>query len=367
MRGPQSDQAVMFSYISAEDRVPADHPLRTIRSVVDAVLARLSPQFAEVYAKRGRPSIPPERLLKALLLQVLYTIRSERQLMEQLDYNILYRWFVGLNLDDPVWVPTVFTKNRDRLLRGHIADAFLAEVLAEADCRGLLSNEHFTVDGTLLEAWASHKSFQPKAEPGSARDDDDPSNPSVDFRGTKRSNATHESTTDPDARLARKSRGHRAQLAYLGNVLMDNRHGLIVATQVTQPGYHAECDSAVTMLSSLPPTARRRTLGADKGYDRITFVEAVRALGLTPHVAPNDHPRAPPSALDGRTTRHAGFAVSQRHRKRVEEIFGWGKTVGLLRKLRHRGTARVEWVFTFTAAVYNLVRMRTLSPPPACT
>ncbi len=360
MRGPKSDQAAMFSYISAEDRVPADHPLRAIGTVVDAVLARMSPQFARLYAKRGRPSIAPEHLLKALLLQVLYTIRSERQLMEQLDYNILYRWFVGLNLDDPVWVPTVFTKNRDRLLRGAVADTFLAEVLAEAEQRGLLSNEHFTVDGTLLEAWASHKSFQPKAGPAAVGDDDDPSNPSVNFRGTRRSNATHQSVTDPDARLARKSRGQRSHLAYLGNVLMDNRHGLVVATHVTQPGYHAECESAVTMLGSLPPASRRRTLGADKGYDRVTFVEAVRGLGVTPHVAPNDHPRGPPSALDGRTTRHAGFEVSQRHRKKVEEIFGWGKTVGLLRKLRHRGTARVDWVFTFTAAVYNLVRIRTL-------
>lgn len=362
MRGSKRDQAAMFSYLSAEDRVPADHPLRTIRTVVDAVLARMSPQFAALYPKRGRPSIPPEHLLKALLLQVLYTIRSERQLMEQLDYNILYRWFVGLNLDDPVWVPTVFTKNRERLLHGHIADTFLAEVLAEAEQRGLLSNEHFTVDGTLLEAWASHKSFQPKAGPPLPPDDDDPSNPSVSFRGTRRSNATHESVTDPDARLARKSRGQGARLAYLGNVLMDNRHGLAVATHVTQPGYHAECEGAVAMLGSLPPSSRRRTLGADKGYDRDAFVEAVRAVGLTPHVAPNDHRYASPSALDGRTTRHPGFAVSQRHRKKVEEIFGWGKTIGLLGKLRHRGTARVDWVFTFTAAVYNLVRIRTLCP-----
>jgi transposase len=361
MRGPKRDQAPLFSYISAEDRVPADHPLRIIRTVVDAVLARLSPQFDAVYAKRGRPSIPPEQLLKALLLQVLYTIRSERQLMEQLDYNILYRWFVGLELDDPVWVPTVFTKNRERLLRGQLADAFLAEVLAEAERRGLLSNEHFTVDGTLLEAWASQKSFQPKGERRPPPGDDDPSNPTVSFRQEKRSNATHQSVTDPDARLARKSRGKGAQLAYQANVLMDNRHGLVVATHVTQPGYHAECEGAITMLSSLPPTTRRRTLGADKGYDRAPFVAALRALRTTPHIAPNDHPRSPPSALDRRTTRHAGFAVSQRHRKKVEEIFGWGKTVGLLRKLRHRGTARVEWVFTFTAAVYNLVRMRTLA------
>ncbi len=359
MRGSDADQGAMFSYISPEDRVPSDHPLRVIRAMVDPILERLSPQFASLYSRWGRPSIAPEKLLRALLLQVLYTIRSERQLMEQLDYNILYRWFVGLNLDDPVWVPTVFTKNRERLLRGHVADAFLSEVLAEAERRGLLSEEHFTVDGTLLEAWASHKSFRPKEGPPPPSDDD-PGNPTVTFRREKRSNATHASVTDPDARLARKSRGQGSQLAYLGNVLMDNRHGLVVATHVTQPGYHAECESAVEMLASLPPSSRRRTLGADKGYDRPAFVAAVRALGVTPHVAPNVGPHQPPSAMDRRTTRHRGFQVSQRQRKKVEEIYGWGKTIGLLRKLRHRGTARVAWVFTFTAAVYDLVRMRTL-------
>ena len=359
MRGTDADQGAMFSYVSPEDRVPAEHPLRVIRGLVDPILARLSPRFATLYARRGRPSIAPEKLLRALLLQVLYTIRSERQLMEQLDYNILYRWFVGLHLDDPVWVPTVFTKNRDRLLQGEIAEAFLSEVLAEAERRGLLSNEHFTVDGTLLEGWASHKSFQRQAGPPPPSDDD-PSNPTVSFRQEKRSNATHASVTDPDVRLARKSQGHRAQLAYLGNVLMDNRHGLAVATHVTQPGYDAECAAAVTMLGSLPPSGRRRTLGADKGYDRSPFVDAVRALEVTPHVAPNLHATRFRSAIDGRTTRHPGFAVSQRARKRVEEIFAWGKTVGLLRKLRHRGTARVAWVFTFTVAVYDLVRMRTL-------
>jgi transposase len=360
MRGSADDQGSMFSYLSPEDRVPPDHPLRTLRTLVDAVLARMAPEFTRLYAKRGRPSIPPERLLKALLLQVLYTIRSERQLMEQLDYNILYRWFVGLNLDDPVWAPTVFTKNRARLERGHIAERFLAEVLAEAERRGWLSNEHFSVDGTLLEAWASHKSVQPKQGMGRRSDDDDPGNPAVNFRGTRRSNATHASTSDPEARLARKSRGQGAQLAYVGSVLLDNRAGLVVGTDVTQPAYDAECVSAVTMLGSLPPSSRRRTLGADKGYDRHGFVTAVRALGVTPHVAALDHPRGPPSALDGRTLRHAGYHESQRQRKRIEEVFGWTKTVGLLRKLRHRGTTRVAWVFTFTAAAYNLVRMRTL-------
>ncbi len=360
MRGNKTNQSALFSYISAEDRVPSDHPLRSLRELVDPVLARLSPQLDRLYARRGRPSIPPEHLLRALLLQVVYTIRSERQLMEQLDYNILYRWFVGLSLDDAVWVPTVFTKNRARLVEGGIADAFLAEVLVEAERRELLSNEHFTVDGTLLDAWASQKSFQPKAGVYPPTDDD-PGNPSVTFRQEKRTNATHASQTDPEARLARKSMGQGAQLAYLGSVLMDNRHGLVVATDVTQPGYEAECASAVVMVSSLPPTARRRTLGADKGYDRCRFPEILRGLGWTPHVTPNLHRTRLRSAVDGRTTRHPGYAISQRKRKKVEEIYGWGKTVGLLRKLRHRGTARVGWVFTFTAAVYNLIRIRNLA------
>ena len=360
MRGNKTNQSALFSYISAEDRVPADHPLRALRALVDPVLARLSPQLDRLYARRGRPSIPPEHLLRALLLQVVYTIRSERQLMEQLDYNILYRWFVGLSLDDAVWVPTVFTKNRTRLVEGGIADAFLAEVLQEAERRELLSNEHFTVDGTLLDAWASHKSFQPKvgARPPT---DEDPGNPSVTFRKEQRTNATHASRTDPEARLTRKSLGQGAQLAYLASVLMDNRHGLVVATDVTQPGYEAECASALAMVSSLPPTTRRRTLGADKGYDRCGFPDTLRGLGWTPHVTPNLHRTRRRSAVDGRTTRHPGYAISQRQRKKVEEIYGWGKTIGLLRKLRHRGTARVGWVFTFTAAVYNLMRIRTLT------
>jgi transposase len=356
----------MFSYISPEDRVPQDHPLRVIRGLVDPILARMSPQFEALYSRWGRRSIAPEKLLRALLLQVLYTIRSERQLMEQIDYNILYRWFVGLNLDEPVWVPTVFTKNRDRLLRGQIADVFLVEVINAAEDRGLLSDEHFSVDGTLLEAWASHKSFRRK-DGSSPPSDGDSGNPTVDFRKEKRKNATHRSVTDPEARLARKGGIGEPKLSYQGSVLIDNRHGLVVGAHVTQPGYDAECESALEMLASLPPGGGRRTLAADKGYDHDEFVVAVRSLGVTPHVAPNVHKFKPRTLIDARTTRHPGFAVSQQQRKRVEEVFGWSKVIGLLRKLHHRGTERVDWIFTFTTAVYNLVRLRTLIRAGVCT
>jgi len=366
MRGADQPQTVMFSLIAIEDRIPADHPLRAIQALVNPVLAALSPRFQALYARVGRPSIPPERLLRALLLQVLYTIRSERQLMEQLDYNLLFRWFVGLNPDDPVWVPTVFTKNRDRLLAGNIAEAFLQEILKAADQRGLLSHEHFTVDGTLLEAWASQKSFRRKDDPAPPPSDNDPSNPTVNFRKEKRSNKTHQSVTDPDCRLARKSDGTAALLCHLGSVLMDNRHGLIVATDVRPPEYHAERDAGVELLTTLEPRARRRTLGADKGYDTPDFVAGTRACYTTPHVAQNIHATRPRSATDARTTRHAGFTVSQIKRKLVEEGFGWGKTIGGLRKLRHRGREKVAWVFTFTNAAYNLVRMRTLIRVAVC-
>ena len=357
MRGDDRQERVLFSYVAPEARIPTDHPLRAIRPMVDAVLQALSPAFARLYARTGRPSIPPERLLRALLLQVLYTVRSERLLMEQLDYNILFRWFVGLNLDDPVWDATVFSKNRDRLLAGQLAQAFLTRVLAQARARGLLSDEHFTVDGTLIEAWASQKSFQRKGETG-APPPADPGNPTVDFRGERRSNATHASTTDPDARLSRKARGQAAQLAYCGHVLMDNRHGLAVAARVTVATGTAERDTAVALLRG---ARRGRTLGADKGYDVAAFVAQVRALGVTPHVAQ----RRRASAIDGRTTRHPGYPVSQRKRKRVEEIFGWLKTVGGLRKTRHRGVPRVNWLFTFAMAAYNLVRLRNLAAAPA--
>lgn len=349
-----------------EDRIPPDHPLRVIRQLVEPILRDLSPRFASLYSKYGRPSIPPEQLLRALLLQVLFTVRSERQLMEQLDYNLLYRWFVGLNPDDAVWVPTVFTKNRERLLEGDIAEAFFQGVLAQANARQLLSHEHFTVDGTLLEAWASHKSVRPIATRSASRGDDDPKNPTVNFRGEKRSNATHRSTTDPEARLARKSKGTPAILGYLGSVVTENRHGLVVATDVRAPGGHAEEDAALEMLTRLESPGIQRTIGADKGYDTATFVAAAREAGVTPHVSQNIHARRPRSAIDGRTTRHPGYEVSQRKRKLVEEGFGWGKTIGVLRKLRHRGREKVAWMFAFTNAAYNLVRIRTLIRVGAC-
>jgi transposase len=367
MRGDDQQQVVLFSYRSVEDRIPQDHPLRVIRQLVEPILRELSPRFAGLYSKYGRPSIPPEQLLRALLLQVLFTIRSERQLMEQLDYNLLYRWFVGLNPDDAVWVPTVFSKNRERLLEGDIAEAFFQGVLAQANARALLSQEHFTVDGTLLEAWASHKSVRPLGQRGPVGGgDDDLKNPTVDFRGEKRSNATHRSTTDPDARLARKSQGTPAILGYLGSVVTENRHGLIVATDVRAPGGHAEEDAALEMLTTLEAQGLHRTVGADKGYDTQAFVDGARAAGVTPHVSQNIHERRPRSAIDRRTTRHAGYEVSQRKRKLVEEGFGWSKTIGLLRKLRHRGREKVAWMFAFTSAAYNLVRMRTLIRVGVC-
>lgn len=360
MRGPDERQAILFSYRSIEDRIPADHPLRALRRLVDPLLVALSPRFQRLYARLGRPSIPPEQLLRALLLQVLYTIRSERQLMEHLDYNLLYRWFVGLSPDDPVWVPTVFTKNRDRLLAGDIAEAFFGEVRRLAAQHGLLSGDHFTVDGTLLEAWASHKSFRPIAAPTPPPSDDDPSNPSVNFRGERRSNATHRSVTDPDARLVRKSHHTAAFLGYQASVVMENRHGLVVQTDVRSPSGHAEREAALAMLRRLPRRRRRRTVGADKGYDAPDFITGARALGFTPHVSPNRHRYRRRSAVDGRTTRHPGFAISERKRKLVEEGFGWDKCVGLLRKLKHRGREKVAWVFTFTCAAYDLIRLRTL-------
>jgi transposase len=358
MRGDDQQQAAMFSYISPEARVPQDHPLRAIRRLVDEVLVELSPGFETLYARVGRPSIAPEKLLRAQLLQVLYTVRSERQLMEQLDYNLLFRWFVGLNMDDPVWDPTVVTKNRQRLLEGEVATAFLAQVVEQARRRGLLSGEHFTVDGTLLEAWAGLKSFKRKGQsPGRP---DDPSNPTVNFHGEKRSNDTHASTTDPEARLARKGPAREAKLAYAGHAVIDNRHGLVVIAEATPATGWAERETGITLARALPAGA---TLGADKGYDTRDFVQALRGLGVTPHVAQNTTNRS--SAIDGRTTRHPGYLVSQQKRKLIEEVFGWLKTVGLMRKLRHRGTRRVAWVFTFATAVYNLVRIRNLTEQAA--
>jgi transposase len=348
----------MFCYVSLEARTPREHPLRAIRKRVDEALRAIRPELDRLYARRmDRPSIPPERLLRALLLQVLYTVRSERQLMEQLDYNLLFRWFVGLDLEDAVWDATVFTKNRQRLLAGSIARKFFTAVVEQADREGLLSNEHFSVDGTLVEAWASHKSLRPREQPEpDERDPDDPGNPTVNWRGEKRSNETHRSTTDPEARLARM-KGKEAKLAYQGHVLADNRHGLVVDARLTQASGSAKREAALEMARRIP-TRRRVTLGADRGYDAASFVAQLRALPVTPHVAQNQTRRR--SAIDGRTTRHAGYAWSQRVRKRVEEVFGWMKTIGLMRKTRHRGAARVGWSFVFAAAAYNLVRMRTL-------
>jgi transposase len=362
MRGDDPRHDGMFSYITPEARVRPDHPLRPIRRMTDGALAQLSPRFDRLYSTMGRPSIPPEKLLRALLLQVLYSIRSERLLMEELDYNILYRWFVGLSLDDAVWDATTFTKNRDRLLDGDIADAFFTEVLAGIKADGLLSDEHFTVDGTLLEAWASHKSFKPKG--GGGRPPDDPKNPTVNFHGETRRNDTHQSTADPDARLYKKAVGREAKLAYLGHLLTENRHGLIVDTAVTAATGTGERGAAIVMLGELPLTSRRITVGADKLYDTRDWIDAVRAMRITPHVAQNSG-RPGGSAIDGRTARHAGYAVSQRKRKLVEQAFGWMKTVGLLRKLRHRGGRLVDWIFTFAAAAYNLVRWRNLLAHPA--
>jgi transposase len=356
MRGPQDSQNACFSYISLEDRVPQDHPLRAIRRMVDKALAELTATFDAMYAQTGRPSIPPEQLLRALLLQILYSVRSERLLMQELDYNLLFRWFVGLKIDDPVWHATTFTKNRDRLLRHEVAEGFFAAIHQQADARQLLSKDHFTVDGTLIEACASLKSFRPKGEPD--EDDEGPGgrNRPRDFHGEKRRNATHESRTDPDARLARKGDGKEARLCYMGHLLAENRHGLIVDAELTQATGTAEREAGLTMLSRLPGTDRK-TVGGDKAYDTYGFVEGVRALEVTPHVACREG-----TSLDARTTRHEGYQVSQRRRKMVEERFGWLKDVGLLRKLRHRGLAKVRWIWKFTAAVCNLVLMRNLEP-----
>jgi transposase len=385
MRGGDVRAEGLFCYVSCEGRVPRDHPLRRVLPLVDAALADLSDEFAGLYAPIGRPSIPPEKLLRALLLQAFYSVRSERQLMEQLDYNLLFRWFPrvgpegrprtgsGLGIDDPIWDVTVFTKNRDRLLKGDIAARFFRAVLGQPEVKALLSDDHFTVDGTLIEAWASMKSFKPKDGPADRPPADGGGrNAERDFHGEQRSNASHASTTDPDARLIRRGRGKEARLCHMGHLLMENRllaqsgvgaplpnrasNGLIVDALVSEASGTAEREAALTMLGRLAGR-HRATLGADKGYDAAAFVAAVRGLNVTPHVAQNTTRR---SAIDGRTTRHPGYAVSQRIRKRVEEAFGWIKTTGGLRKTRHRGTARVGWMFTLTAAAANLIRLPKL-------
>jgi transposase len=348
MRGDDRQPAALFSYLSTESRVPADHPLRAIRLLVDGVLQQMSPEFDALYAAGGRPSIPPERLLRAQLLQMFYTVRSERLLMEQLDYNILFRWFVGLELDEPIWDATVFTKNRDRLLTQAVAQRFFQLVVAQAT--PWLSDEHFTVDGTLIEAWASHKSFQ--------RKDDDQDGDGRDFRGQTRTNDTHASKTDPDARLYRKSKGTEARLAYLGHVLMENRHGLVVQAVATRATGTAEREAALQLLAA-QGVGPGCTLGADKNYDTHAFVAATRARGITPHVSQNVK-RAGGSAIDARTTRHEGYGQSQACRPRVERVFGWVKPIGGLRKIKLRGLAHVEWLFVFACATFNVKRLTAL-------
>lgn len=362
MRGDDQQPGYLFSYVSAEARVPADHPLRPIRTMVDAALRRLSPRFERLYAATGRPSIAPEKLLRASILQMLYSIRSERQLVEQLQYNLLFQWFVGLSLDDAVWDASSFSKNRDRLLAGDIAHGFFQAVLADARDAHLLSPDHFTVDGTLIEAWASHKSFRPKDEPPV---DGGGSNPTVDFRGTARRNDTHASRTDPDARLYKKVSGAEAKLGYLGHVLMENRSGLLVGATLTTATGTAEREAALHLLKRHRRHRRRRTVAGDKLFDTRGFVADVRRAGFTPHVAQMTPTRHRRSAIDARTTRHAGYTVSQQKRKLVEQSFGWLKTVALLRKLKQRGLPRARWLFTFGSAVYNLVRLRTLIHQPA--
>lgn len=362
MRGNDDNQPSMFSFVNMEDRIPSDHPLRRMLSLVNAALDAIRPRLDRMYAKTGRPSIAPEKLLRALLIQLLYSVRSERLLVEQIRYNLLFRWFIGLGMDDAVWHATTFTQNRDRLLDSDIAHHFFASVVNQAKDAGLMSDEHFTVDGTFLEAWASQKSFKPKD--GSGGDDTNESggrNPTVDFRGQKRSNDTHGSITDPDARLRRKG-GDGAKLVYSGNLVTENRHGLVVAAQATVAAGNFEVAAALDLLGKKKRS--RGSVGADKGYDQAEFTEGLRKRGLCPHVAQNDSGNRS-STIDGRTTRHPGYAISQRRRKMVEEVFGWMKTVGLMRKLRHRGTTLVDWIFEFTAAAYNLVRMRNLMPAVA--
>ena len=356
MRGSDEVAGSLFSYVSLEKRVPVDHPLRIIRCIVNATLADMSAEFDALYPPNGRESIPPERLLRALLMQAFYSIRSERQLVERIDFDLLFRWFVGLGIDDPVWDATTFTKNRDRLLAGEIAAKFLATVLAQKPVKALLSTEHFSVDGTLLEAWASTKSFRPKdgsgPPPGAGR------NGEQDFHGQKRSNETHASTTDPDARLARKGRGKEAKLCFMGHALMENRNGLIVGAVATRASGHAERLAAVHLIEPHAERAGRVTVGGDKGYDAEDFIIEMREINVTPHVAQNDNGRR--SAIDGRTTRHPGYPVSICIRKRIEEAFGWAKTVAGLRKARHRGLPKIDWQFTFAMAAYNLIRLPKL-------
>jgi len=356
MRGVDQQQGHAFSYLSPVERVRKDHPLRAVRAMTDEILREMSPVFDNMYSRLGRPSIPPEKLLRAQLLQMLYSVRSERLLMEEIDYS-MFRWFVGLNLDEEVWDATSFAKNRDRLLEADVAKEFLQQVVEQAGNAGLTSDELFTVDRTLLEAWASLKSFQPKNEKGN-KPPDDPGNPTVNFHGERRPNETHASKTEADAKLARKGPGKEARLSYSGHLLVENRNGLIVNAELLEANGRAERDAALLMLEQVPGT-KRLTAGADKGYDTEEFVAECRHLGVTPHVARNTGRRGG-SAIDARTVRYPGYAVSQRRRKRIEECFGWLKDIALLRKLKHRGLFRMGWIITFAAAAYNLIRIRNL-------
>ncbi|MGK7659793.1 MULTISPECIES: IS5-like element ISPha2 family transposase [Rhodobacterales] len=389
MRGTDEASVSLFSYVDLEERIPAGHPLHKIRQIVNDALTSLDAEFDALYTDFGRPSIAPERLIRASLLQILFSIRSERQLMEQMDYNLLFRWFVGLGIDDPVWVPTVFSKNRDRLLTTDMSRKVMAAILAHPQVKPLLSDEHFSVDGTLVKAWASMKSFQPK-EGTAPPQNDDPSgppsppadetspdtdqaqqtetqpmtdtprqtrNPEVNFRGQKRSNATHASVTDPDARLYKKAPGAAAMLCFMGHTLMENRNGLVVQAELTHADGHGERKAALEMINRHSPgSTRRLTLGADKGYDSADFVADLRRMVVTPHVAQ----KARHSAIDGRTTRHLGYALSQRRRKKIEEPFGWAKTVGGMSQTVHRGLDRVCAQFTMTMAACNLARLPKL-------
>lgn len=370
MRGNKRQQDSMFSYVSLEDRVPANHPLRRIKTLIDPLLQSMSKEFDKLYAETGRHSIPPEYLLKATLLQMLYSVRSERLLVEEINYNLLFRWFIGLSMDDEVWEHSSFTKNRDRLLAGDIATKMLHQVLLLAREQRLLSDEHFTVDGTLVEAWASQKSFQPKPQnqTGSSSETDDPGNPTVNFRGQKRKNDTHQSTTDPEAKMYRKGSGKEAKLSFMGHVLVDNRHSLVAESAFTQATGTAEREAGISMLKKLkrtlsrctPRTKNRRiTLGGDKAYDTQDFVAALRDLIVTPHLAQNDANNRT-SAIDARTTRHKGYQISQQKRKQVEEGFGWLKVIALLRKIKLKGTALGNFLFTFGCAVYNLLRISNI-------
>ncbi|MDP3406907.1 MULTISPECIES: IS5 family transposase [Bosea] len=358
MRGDDNRTGELFSYVDLEARVRRDHPLRVVRAIVNEALGALKGEFAALYSPIGRPSIPPEKLLRAMLLQALYSIRSERLLMERLEYDLLFRWFVGIGVDDPAWDHSTFSKNRDRLLEGDIAAKFLAAVLAQPRVKRLLSSDHFSVDGTLIEAWASMKSVRPKDGPAEPPARAGGRNAEADFHGQKRSNDTHASTTDPDARLYKKGKGKEAKLCFMGHGLMENRHGLLVDACLTFADGHAERVAALHMIEPLADRPRRITLGADKAYDTEDFVNELRSMKVTPHVARNTSGRR--SAIDGRTTRHGGYAASQRIRKRIEEAFGWIKTVAGQDKTKFRGRDRVGWAFTFAAAAYNLVRLPKL-------